>query len=110
MTIQLKGLQKLLADQRITIELTPSAQDHIVDVGYDPNFGARPIKRAIQRELENSLATKILDLTFTEGDHILISLEKGELSFNKKPEPEKAKEEDKDDKDKEKQVKKLVSK
>ena len=85
-SIQLKGLQKLLADQRITIELTPSAQDHIVDVGYDPNFGARPIRRAIQRELENSLATKILDLTFSEGDHIIISLQNGELSFRKKQE------------------------
>ena len=83
-TLQLRGLQKLLAEQRITIELTADAQDYIVDVGYDPNFGARPIKRAIQRELENSLATKILDLTFTEGDHIVISLDNGELSFKKK--------------------------
>ena len=79
--LQLKGLEKLLAEQRITIELTAEAQDHIVNVGYDPNFGARPIKRAIQRELENPLATKILDLTFNEGDRILVSLEKDELSF-----------------------------
>ena len=82
-SLQLKRLEKLLAEQNIGIELTPEAQDYIVDVGYDPTFGARPLKRAIQRELENPLATKILEMTFSEGDKVVISIENEQLAFNK---------------------------
>ncbi|AFZ46132.1 ATP-dependent chaperone ClpB [Cyanobacterium stanieri PCC 7202] len=82
-TLQLARLQSLLGEQQIKIELTPEAQDYIVNVGYDPNYGARPLKRAIQRELENPLATKILDLTFTEGDTVLVKYEDEELVFAK---------------------------
>ncbi|MGY6528302.1 MAG: ATP-dependent chaperone ClpB [Cyanobacterium sp.] len=82
-TLQLARLQSLLGEQQIKIELTPEAQDYIVNVGYDPNYGARPLKRAIQKELENPLATKILDLTFTEGDTVLVKYEDGELVFAK---------------------------
>lgn len=82
-TLQLARLQSLLGEQQIKIELTPEAQDYIVNVGYDPNYGARPLKRAIQRELENPLATKILDLTFTEGDTVLVKYEGEELVFVK---------------------------
>jgi ATP-dependent Clp protease ATP-binding subunit ClpB len=82
-SLQLKRLEKLLSEQNIRIELTPEAQDYIVEVGYDPVYGARPLKRAIQRELENPLATKILELTFTEGDKVLVSVEKGQLVFKK---------------------------
>ena len=71
-SIQLKRVQKLLAEQKITLELSPASQDYLVDVGYDPVYGARPLKRAIQRELENPLATKILENTFTEGDTIKV--------------------------------------
>ncbi|RMD72316.1 MAG: ATP-dependent chaperone ClpB, partial [Cyanobacteria bacterium J149] len=78
-TLQLKRLENLLSEQRIAIELTPEAQDYIVNVGYDPIYGARPLKRAIQRELENPLATKILEMTFTEGDTVLVSFEKDHL-------------------------------
>lgn len=83
-TLQLKRLENLLSEQRIAIELTPEAQDYIVNVGYDPTYGARPLKRAIQRELENPLATKILEMAFTEGDTVLVTLEKDHLVFSKK--------------------------
>lgn len=82
-SLQLVRLQKLLAEQNITIELTPEAQDYIVDVGYDPTYGARPIKRAIQRELENPLATKILETTFGDGDKVMVSFEDDKLVFRK---------------------------
>lgn len=85
-TLQLKRLENLLSEQRIAIELTPEAQDYIVNVGYDPIYGARPLKRAIQRELENPLATKILEMAFTEGDTVLVSFEKDHLVFSKKEE------------------------
>jgi ATP-dependent Clp protease ATP-binding subunit ClpB len=83
-TLQIERLQKLLEEQKITIELTPKAQDYIVDVGYDPVYGARPLKRAIQRELENPLATKILETTFTDGDTIIIDCVENKLTFQKK--------------------------
>lgn len=70
--IQIKRVQKLLADQKITLVLSPAAQDYLADVGYDPVYGARPLKRAIQREIENPLATKLLENTFTEGDTIMV--------------------------------------
>ena len=81
--IQIKGIQRLLKEQKITIELTPAAQDRIVDIGYDPSFGARPVKRAIRRELQNPIATKILENTFTPGDKILVDFVDGSLTFNK---------------------------
>ncbi|MEY3827395.1 MAG: ClpB protein, partial [Cyanobacteriota bacterium] len=61
------------------------AQNHIAKVGYDPTYGARPIKRAIQRELENPLATKILEQTFTEGDTVFVDCQDNLLTFSKKP-------------------------
>ena len=82
-TIQIKGIQRLLADQKITIELSPAAQDRIVDIGYDPAYGARPLKRAIRRELQNPIATKILDSTFVPGDKIVVDCVAENLTFNK---------------------------
>jgi len=82
--IQVKRIERLLADQKINLELTNSALDYIVQTGYEPEYGARPLKRAIQRELENPIATKILDNSFLEGDTILIDCQDGSLSFDKK--------------------------
>ncbi|AFZ20661.1 ATP-dependent chaperone ClpB [Allocoleopsis franciscana] len=82
--IQLKRIERLLADQKIKLELSSTAQDYIVEVGYDPVYGARPLKRAIQRELENAIATKILENTFVEGDTIIIDCVDNSLTFNKK--------------------------
>ena len=82
-TIQIKGIQRLLSDQKIAIELTPAAQDRIVDIGYDPAYGARPLKRAIRRELQNPIATKILEGIFVPGDKILVDTLDDKLTFNK---------------------------
>ncbi|GAB4350271.1 MAG: ATP-dependent chaperone ClpB [Leptolyngbyaceae cyanobacterium] len=82
--LQLQKIQAMLADQKIRLEITPAAQDYIAQVGYDPTYGARPLKRAIQRELQNPIATKILDNTFTEGDTILIDLVGDRLKFTNK--------------------------
>ena len=83
-TIQLKRIERLLADQKITIQLSEAAVTHLANVGYDPVYGARPLKRAIQRQLENAIATKILENTFVEGDTIMVECVDNALTFNKK--------------------------
>ncbi len=85
--IQLRRLEALLAEQDLTLELTDAARDYLVSTGYDPIYGARPLKRAIQRELENPMATKILDNTFSEGDTVRIDHQNGTLSFHKQLPP-----------------------
>jgi ATP-dependent Clp protease ATP-binding subunit ClpB len=70
--IQLRDLRKRLAERKITVELTEEARKTLADRGYDPQFGARPLKRTIQRLIENPLATDLLAGKFREGDHVLI--------------------------------------
>lgn len=82
-SIQLEGIQRLLNEQKIAIELSPAAQDWLVNIGYDPAYGARPLKRAIRRELQNPIATKILENTFTAGDKIVVDCVEDKLIFNK---------------------------
>jgi len=82
--LQLRRIQAMLADKKIIIELTEAARTYIADLGYDPVYGARPLKRAIQRELQNPIATKLLENTFVDGDTILVDLTDKKLSFNKK--------------------------
>ena len=84
-TIQLKRLHKLLAEQKLGLEVTPEAQDYLAETGYDPAYGARPLKRAIQREMENPLATKILENAFEEGDVIVVKRDDKGLAFSKQP-------------------------
>jgi ATP-dependent Clp protease ATP-binding subunit ClpB len=84
-TIQIHQIERMLADQKIKIQLTPAAQDYLADVGYDPIYGARPLKRAIQRELQNPIATKILETTFGEGDTIFVDCVDRLLTFGTKP-------------------------
>ncbi|MCL6434941.1 MAG: ATP-dependent chaperone ClpB [Leptolyngbyaceae cyanobacterium HOT.MB2.61] len=79
--LQIKRIQEMLADQKLKLEISPAAQDHIAEAGYDPTYGARPLKRAIQRELQNPIATKILENAFVEGDTILIDLVGDRLTF-----------------------------
>lgn len=83
-TLQMKRIEKLLEDQKLKLELTAKALQYIVNVGYDPVYGARPLKRAIQRELENPIATKILELQFVEGDTIYIDCLNNQLVFKNK--------------------------
>ncbi len=89
-TIQLKRIHRLLSDQKIVLEMSEAAIDHVADAGYDPAYGARPLKRAIQRELENPIATLILENTFSEGSTVAIDESKsGDLTFSvKAAEPE----------------------
>jgi ATP-dependent Clp protease ATP-binding subunit ClpB len=82
--LQLGRLEKLLADRKLTFELTPAAREILATEGYDPAFGARPLKRAIQRLLQNPLALAVLEGKFSEGDHIVVDRDpKGELTFRK---------------------------
>lgn len=70
--IQIKRMRKRLADRKLKVTLTKEAKQFLVNTGYDPAFGARPLKRAIQRHIEDPLALEILEGRFNEGDHILI--------------------------------------
>jgi ATP-dependent Clp protease ATP-binding subunit ClpB len=81
--LQLAHLRKLLADRKLTIRLTDAARTLLADEGYDPVFGARPLKRAVQRMLQNPLALAVLDGTFKDGDVIVADVQEGTdaLSF-----------------------------
>jgi ATP-dependent Clp protease ATP-binding subunit ClpB len=81
--IQLKRIHRLLAEQKIELELTTEAQNYIADVGHDPVYGARPLKRAIQKELENPIATKLLENEFVAGDRIGVTVGEYGLVFAK---------------------------
>jgi ATP-dependent Clp protease ATP-binding subunit ClpB len=81
--IQLRGLLKRLSDRKITVELTDAAKDFLVREGYDPVYGARPLKRALQRRLLDPLALRVLEGAFHEGDTIAVDLSGDELSFSK---------------------------
>jgi ATP-dependent Clp protease ATP-binding subunit ClpB len=70
--IQVRELSRRLADQRLTLELTEPAKELACEMGWDPTFGARPLKRFLQRSLENSLARKILEGEIAEGDHVRV--------------------------------------
>jgi len=74
--IQIKRVEKLLADRKLTIEITPAAKQLIVAEGYDPVYGARPLKRAIQRFLQNPLAVAVLEGQYAEGDRIKVDRSK----------------------------------
>jgi ATP-dependent Clp protease ATP-binding subunit ClpB len=82
--IQLERLNKRLAQQQLTLEIDRSAKKLLAKEGFDPQFGARPLKRAIQDELLNPLATKVLVGDFKPGDRIKVTANDGELAFEKK--------------------------
>ncbi len=81
--IQLTGLEKRLAERGLKIEVSDKAFDLLGNVGFDPVYGARPLKRAIQQQLENPLAQKILGGEFASGDTIRVDAEGGHLAFRK---------------------------
>jgi ATP-dependent Clp protease ATP-binding subunit ClpB len=82
--IQLKRLAKLLEDRKITIGLDASARDWLAQKGYDPAYGARPLKRAIQKALQDPLAELILAGTIKDGENITVTATKHGLAFNGK--------------------------
>jgi ATP-dependent Clp protease ATP-binding subunit ClpB len=81
--LQLERLRERLAERDLTIELTAAAKEALGEAGWDPAYGARPLKRAIQRLLENPLALQLLEGDFAPGDRILVDAEDGELVFAK---------------------------
>ena len=82
--LRLKDLQKLLADRKITLELTDGARQAIFKAGYDRAYGARPLKRAIQRLVQDKLAVQILDGSVLHGDHVMVTAGKNGLEFKVK--------------------------
>jgi ATP-dependent Clp protease ATP-binding subunit ClpB len=82
--IQIDLIQKRLKERKLTLELTEKAKNYIAKTGYSPVYGARPLKRALQKLLLDNLSLKILEGTFTEGDHIIAdATDSGEMIFEK---------------------------
>jgi ATP-dependent Clp protease ATP-binding subunit ClpB len=81
--IQLTYLEKRLAERQLKLEIDDKALDLLGNVGFDPVYGARPLKRAIQQQLENPLAKAILEGRFTSGETIAVGAEGGHLVFHK---------------------------
>jgi ATP-dependent Clp protease ATP-binding subunit ClpB len=85
--IQLRRLRHRLEQRRIELELTDAAKRHLVKSGYDPVYGARPLKRAIQKELETPLGRKILAGDVRDGQRVVVDFDdiRGELTFRSEP-------------------------
>jgi ATP-dependent Clp protease ATP-binding subunit ClpB len=83
-TIQLKHLEKLLADRQIRLELDDAARDWLANAGFDPAYGARPLKRVIQRALQNPLASMILEGTIADGQMVKVTAGPDGLEINGK--------------------------
>lgn len=79
--IQVGFLTKRLQEQNITMELTPEAMEYLAMAGYNPSYGARPLKRTIQKELETPLARRLLEGKFSQGDKITVAVEDGKITF-----------------------------
>ncbi len=87
--IQIELLTRRLAEKKFTLRLTDAAREYIITKGYDPSFGARPLKRAIQRYILDALAMRLLEGAFAEGDRILVDADPAgtSLVFNKETRP-----------------------
>jgi ATP-dependent Clp protease ATP-binding subunit ClpB len=79
--LQLERLRERLAERRISLELTDAAKEALAEAGWDPAYGARPLKRAIQRLVENPLALRLLEGDFADGDAIRVDAPDGEIAF-----------------------------
>jgi ATP-dependent Clp protease ATP-binding subunit ClpB len=80
-TLQAAGLMRRLAERRIELEITDAARALLVEHGYDPAYGARPLKRTLQREVENPLALKVLSGEIGEGDTAVVDAADGEITL-----------------------------
>jgi len=85
--IQMRDLRRRLAERKITVEITDEARKTLAERGYDPVFGARPLKRAIQRMIENPLAVEVLAGKFREGDHVIVDTRDREIFTFRKEAP-----------------------
>jgi ATP-dependent Clp protease ATP-binding subunit ClpB len=84
--IQLRGLQKNLAQRRITLEVTEAAKQKLADEGFDPVYGARPLKRVIQKRIQNRLAMMSLQGQIKDGQHVVVDVTPdGEIEFRAQP-------------------------
>lgn len=83
--LQIQRLEQRLAERKMSLKLSDAAIDFLAEVGYDPVYGARPLKRAIQRELETQIAKSILRSDFSDGDTIFVDVENERLSFKRLP-------------------------
>ena len=81
--IQMRRLQELLAGRQLEIELTDAAQAYLADEGYDPVYGARPLKRVIQRQVQDPLALALLQGDLSEGDRVRVDAGNGHLTFDR---------------------------
>src|SRR5207342_3174536 len=81
--LQLGRLRERLAERGIELDVTDVAKEVVVEEGWDPVYGARPLKRAIQRLLENPLARELLEGRFSEGDTVRVDARDGELEFER---------------------------
>jgi ATP-dependent Clp protease ATP-binding subunit ClpB len=81
--IQLKRLEKLVSDRELKLSLTDGAKDRLVDLGYEPAFGARPLKRAILKKLQDPLAEEILRGGYTTGSVVKVDMKDDEFVFAK---------------------------
>jgi ATP-dependent Clp protease ATP-binding subunit ClpB len=88
--IQAQHLVKRLADKRIALELTTAAKALLAREGYDPVYGARPLKRTIQRMIQDPLALELLSGAFGEGDTVLVDADQGRIVFRKRVEAKPA--------------------
>jgi ATP-dependent Clp protease ATP-binding subunit ClpB len=79
--LQLARLRARLAERGIQLELTDAAKEVVAEAGWDPTYGARPLKRALQRLVENPLALRLLEGDFAEGDTVRVDAQNGELVF-----------------------------
>jgi ATP-dependent Clp protease ATP-binding subunit ClpB len=86
--MQLARLRARLADRGIELELTDAAKEALAEAGWDPTYGARPLKRAIQRLVENPLALRLLEGDLADGDTVRVDSHDGELVFEKERAPE----------------------
>ncbi|MEM2899562.1 MAG: AAA family ATPase, partial [Thermoplasmata archaeon] len=91
--IQIERLRARLANRQIDIELTDKAKQFLAEEGYDPTYGARPLKRVIQKKIQDVLAVKVLRGEIKDGDKVLIDAKGSELVFTKKKRKEGEKEE-----------------
>ena len=83
--LQLGGLDRLLEQRHLRLEVTPEAKQFLAEQGYDPVYGARPLKRVIQRELQNPIALEVLEGTYRDGDTIVVRRDDGHLRFERRP-------------------------
>jgi ATP-dependent Clp protease ATP-binding subunit ClpB len=88
--LQLERLRVRLAERGLGLELTEAAKEHVAEAGWDPTYGARPLKRALQRLVENPLALRLLEGEFVDGDTVRVDVRDGELAFEKVPAAERA--------------------